>query len=157
MIRKRIIHTLTTTAVAAALAGGAAAPAAADIETVVLPPRTFAAVNPCTGEPHLVTIAQIRRSHSLELTDPARVHVNDRLAGTIVTSDGFSGTIAEVGIDNAGSPGGEDETGAFGAVIHGIARDSSRLAFSVHAVLHVTVVDGEATVLVDNFRLDCLG
>jgi hypothetical protein len=135
------------TATASALAGGPP-------ETIVLPPRTFAAVNPCSGEPHLVTIAETVRSHEFELTDPARLHINDRLTGTITTNDGFTGTIAEVGTDNGAW---EEGNGEFGAVINGIARNDSGDAFSVHSVLHVTLVGDEPTADIDYFRLECLG
>jgi hypothetical protein len=143
---------------AALLATGGSALANGPPETIVLPPRTFPAVNPCTGEPHLVTIAETLRSHAFELADPARLHVNDRLTGTITTSDGFTGTIAEVGIDNGAWLSGEEESrGAFTAVVHGIARNGSGDAFSVHSVFHVTIVDGEPSVVIDRFRLECIG
>src|SRR5215203_1328046 len=157
MISTKLTRAAATTAVAVALAGGSAIPAAAATDTVVRPPRTFAAVNPCTGEDHLVTIAQTGSLHTFELSDPDRLHVNDRLTGTLTTTDGFSGTISEAGVDNTASPDSDEETGAYGSVVFGIARNDSGLAFSVHGVFHVTVVDGESIVVVDNFRVDCLG
>lgn len=148
------LHTVVAVFAAALLIGGGSALASSRPETVVLPPRTLAAVNPCTGQSHLVTIAETLSSHAFELANPARLHVNDRLTGTITTSDGFSGTIAEVGIDNGAW---EEGNGEFGAVINGVARNASGDAFSVHGVFHVTVVDGEPVVVIDRFRLECLG
>jgi hypothetical protein len=43
------------------------------------------------------------------------------------------------------------------AVTNGIARDDSGAGFSVHLLFHVTVVNGEPLVVVDRFRLECLG
>lgn len=143
---------------AALLTTAGSALASGPPETIVLPPRTFAAVNPCTGEPHLVTIAETVRSHAFELADPARLHVNDRLTGTITTSDGFAGTIAEVGIDNGAWLSPEEESrGAFTAIVRGIARNGSGDAFAVRMVFHVTIVDGEPIVVTDQFRLECIG
>lgn len=151
-------YTAVILCVAAFLVGAGSAVASGPPETVVFPPRTFAALNPCSGAPHLVTIAQTMRLHEFEVADPARHHLNAAITGTITTSDGFTGKIAEVDIDNgAGLFDEEEGRGTFTAVVHGIARNGSGDGFSVHSVFHVTVIDGEAAVVVDRFRLECLG
>jgi hypothetical protein len=143
---------------AALLAGGGSALANTAPETVTLDPIVFTDVNPCTGEAHIVTLTLTLRAHEFELTDPARHHGTTQLAGTIATSDGFSGRITEIEIDNGAGLFGEDEgRGMATAVTNGIARDDSGAGFSVHLLFHVTVVNGEPLVVVDRFRLECLG
>jgi hypothetical protein len=143
---------------AALVTGAGSALAAGPPETVVLPTRTFADLNPCTGATHLVTIAQTMRFHEFELEDPARHHVNATLIGTITTDDGFSGWIRSAEIDNGAGLFDEAEgRGVLTVVVVGLARNDAGAAFAVHLVLHVTVVDGQATALVDRFRLQCLG
>jgi hypothetical protein len=141
----------------ALLAGGGSALANGPPETVTLDPIIFSDVNPCTGQTHIVTLSLTRRTHEFELTAPVRHHATVHLAGTIATSDEFSGRITEVEIDNgAGLFGGEEGRGIATAVTNGTARNDSGDAFTVHLVFHVTVVGGEPRVVVDRFRLECI-
>jgi hypothetical protein len=126
-------------------------------ETVTLDPIVFSDVNPCTEEMHTVALQLTLRAHEFELTDPARHHGTTLLAGTISTSDEFFGRITEVTVDNgAGLFSGDEGRGMATAVTNGIARNDSGDAFSVHLLFHVTVVNGEPTVVIDQFRLECL-
>jgi hypothetical protein len=143
---------------AALVTGAGSALAASPPQTVVLPPRTFADLNPCTGATHLVTIAQTMRFHEFELEDPPRHHFNATFTGTVTTNDGFTGRIRSTEIDNgAGLVDEAEGQGVLTVAVVAVARNDSGDAFAVHQVLHMTVVDGEATAVVDRFRLQCLG
>jgi len=126
-------------------------------ETIALDPVVFSDVNPCTGETHVVTILWTLRFHDFELTDPARHHGTAKLAGTITTNTGFTGRITQIDLDHGSGP--FNQSGSFTAtnVANGIARNDSGEAFSVHAVFHVTVLDGYACVVFERFRLECIG
>jgi hypothetical protein len=89
---------------------------------------------------------------------PSTQQTASTLAGTITTSDGYTGRITEVEVDNgAGLFDEEEGRGILTAVTNGMARNDSGDAFAVHLVIHVTLVDGEAVVVVDRFRLECIG
>ena len=51
---------------------------------------------------------------------------------------------------------GEEEGGSATATTSGIARDANGQAFSVRALSHITVVDGEPIVETDVFEIRCL-
>jgi hypothetical protein len=143
--------------IAVLLAGAGSALASGPPETVTLPPRVFTDVNPCTGDLHVVTLALTLRTHDFELTDPARHHGSSTLLGTIATSDGFVGRITQVAVDNgAGLFDEEEGRGILTLVTNGMARNDSGDAFSVHFLLHVTLVNGEPVVAFERFRLECL-
>jgi hypothetical protein len=144
--------------VAALVAGSDSAPANGAQETVTLDPIVFTDVNPCTGEAHVVTLALTLRPHEFDVASPARHHGTTTLSGTITTSDGFIGRISEVEIDNGSGLFGQPEgRGLATALTNGTARNDSGDAFSVHLLFHVTVVAGEPTVVIEHFRLECLG
>jgi hypothetical protein len=125
---------------------------------VTLDPIVFTDLNPCTGKLHVVTLTLTLRAHEFELADPARHHGTTTLAGTITTSDWFSGRITEIEVDYGSGVFGQPEgRGMATAVTNGIAGNDSGDAFSVHLLFQVTVVNGEPTVLIDEFRLECLG
>ena len=127
-------------------------------ETITLDPVIFTDVNPCSGETHIVTLVWTVRYHDFELTDPARHHGVATLAGTITTNSGFTGRITQVDLYNgSGSVDAAGGADTWTNVTNGIARNDSGDMFAVHAALHVTVVDGEPRVTLENFRLECTG
>ena len=142
----------------ALLASGESALASSPPGAATLDPVVFSDINPCSGESHIVTLIWTLRYHDFELTDPARHHGVTKLAGTITTNTGFTGRITQIDVDNGSGPfEGLEGGGTRTIVTNGIARDDSGNVFSVHALLHVTVVDGDPRVILDRFRLECIG
>ena len=145
-------------AVGMLLTGAGPAIASDPPETVALDPIVFTDINPCTGETHVVTLTLTLRSHVFELSDPERHHGTSTLAGTITTSSGFTGRIDQVLVDNGAGPfDGEGSPTIVTVVTNGMARNDAGDAFAVHLIFHLTFLDGEAVVVLDRLRLDCVG
>ena len=140
------------------LTGGGPALASYPPETVALDPIVFTDVNPCTGQTHLVTLTMTLRSHDFELSDADRHHGTSTLAGTITTSSGFAGRIDQVLVDNGAGPFDSEGSPTIVTVVtNAVARNDAGEAFSVHLTFHLTFLDGDAVVVVDRLRSDCLG
>jgi hypothetical protein len=151
-------HLVSLLCAAALLAGAGSAVASGPPATATLPPIVFSDVNPCTGATQVVTIVWTVRFHDFELADPAMHHGVSKLEGSVTTSDGFAGRLTGIALDQGTGPFEEPEgRGTVTNVSHGILRNDSGAAFSVHTLLHVTIVDGEPRVVVERFRLECIG
>jgi hypothetical protein len=117
-----------------------AVPAAADPPTPIEFVDVFPDVNPCTGDPMMVTITTTGREHS---HGSRLVFHSER---TITTSDGFVGRGTESFVDNGQ---------VLRARLTDIMRNASGDRFRARAVFVFDL--STETVRVERFELTCLG
>lgn len=136
-----------------------AGPAAANgPPTVIEFTDTFEALNPCTGDPHMVTANFTLREHAFDNEAGNRHHFNIQFFIDAVTDDGFSGRAVGPDIDNgSGLFEGEEGTGMFQSIVNVNLSNDAGQRINIHGNFHFNQVDGQPIAIVDNFSERCVG
>jgi hypothetical protein len=136
------------------LSAGIGGALAANDHTVP-PPVSFTDTNPCTGEDTLITQTFTNAVFHESMDTQGGTHVTGTASGIIETDDGFSGRFTGWFGSNDMIGGGDN--GVASDTFSATLRNGEGQVVVVHAVEHITLVDGEIIVVFDHSSLECRG
>ncbi len=144
---------IATVIVGFGVLSGAGVALAANDHTVP-PPDVFDDINPCTGDE--VEITQTYTKAVFHLSEDAHggFHFTGTFSGTIATEDGYSGRFTFWFGGNESSDFSHSVgTFTFSATLG----NGTGQRVVVHELGHVTIVDGDIVVEIENSSLECKG